>query len=91
VSQSLHRADTMSESKTAPAPRRRGRRGRRGTVCAVPIKLEAGWKPRVVAKEEAERVRCVVKLARWVPGGGPTVAGVACGLTMLLVCSLQDP
>lgn len=46
------------ESKTAPAPRRgRGRRGRRGTVCAVPIKLEAGWKPRIVAKAESERER----------------------------------
>ena len=48
------------ESKDASPPRRaRGRRGRRGTVCAVPVKLEAGWKPRVVDKSEEARERCV--------------------------------
>lgn len=51
------------ESKSGDAPkRRRGRRGRRGTVCAVPVKLEAGWKPRIVNKSEEakERIRAVV-------------------------------
>lgn len=35
----------------------RGRRGRRGTVCAPPVMLEAGWKPKVVAKSLAEKAR----------------------------------
>lgn len=35
------------------------RKGRRGTVCAAPITLDAGWTPKVVEKTEDAKDRCV--------------------------------
>lgn len=41
----------------APKPKPRGRGRRRVSICAVPVKLEAGWKPRVVDKSDDAKKR----------------------------------
>jgi cAMP-dependent protein kinase regulator len=47
----------MSSESKLPEPSAYQRRGRRQTVCAAPITIEAGWMPTVVPKSDAARAR----------------------------------
>ena len=54
-------APNLAEDEQKQA-RSAGARGRRGTVCAMPVKVDLSWKPNVFEKVESEKKR----LKRWV-------------------------
>ena len=49
-------AQNLAEDEQKQA-RSAGARGRRGTVCAMPVKVDLSWTPKVYKKDDAEKKR----------------------------------